>query len=135
MANNNPGGPQKSCPSCGKSVHARRGVCDCGHDFKAAKAASKTPTKSAKVKDFVKKSVGEAVANVVVDSGLAARVALLESQVETLRKAVAEALALDIVFDAPVVAEPTVVVVEESTPDDGDPAPWEAPQEWRIDDN
>jgi len=36
--------PLKECPKCKKKVHARRSVCDCGHQFEAAskkKAASK----------------------------------------------------------------------------------------------
>ena len=35
-----PGRGQKQCPHCKKIVGARKAVCDCGHDFKSAKAAS-----------------------------------------------------------------------------------------------
>lgn len=30
------GAPQKQCPKCGKSVHARTRLCSCGHEFAAA---------------------------------------------------------------------------------------------------
>jgi len=37
--------PQKQCPKCGKKVHARKSVCDCGHQFTTTPKKKAAPAK------------------------------------------------------------------------------------------
>lgn len=37
--------PTKACPDCGLKIHARRGVCDCGHKFPKKVKRDAKPTK------------------------------------------------------------------------------------------